>query len=79
MSAPITVKIDNVAGAGYIALSSEPVASTTEYSDSVMIDLDALGMVVGIEVLELDGPLPIDEIAQEFHIHSDTARTVRRL
>lgn len=46
---PVLVEQDPETGASYIALSEEPVTSTVEVTDMVMVDLDAGDEVVGIE------------------------------
>jgi uncharacterized protein YuzE len=43
---------DAAARAHYVHLTERPVSRTVELSDSVMVDLDENGDVVGVEVLE---------------------------
>lgn len=50
----MTVTSDATANAGYVRLSDNLVARTCELGDSILIDLDAMNVVVGIEVLRLD-------------------------
>lgn len=75
----VSVSVDLAAQAGYITLSCEPVESTVEYSEEILIDLDALGMVVGIEMLNLEAELPVGDLAQRFHIRSDLTDAVKYL
>ena len=49
-----TITVDPAVGACHISLSDRPVASTEEFSDDVLVDLDEFGVVIGIEVLDLD-------------------------
>lgn len=52
---PAVMKVDrdNAAGALYVTLSQGVVARTLELSDSVMVDIDATGRAVGVEILGL--------------------------
>ena len=43
-----TITIDPAVGARYISLSDRPVASTEEFSDSILVDLDEFGVAVGM-------------------------------
>jgi uncharacterized protein YuzE len=52
---PLTVKIDREANALYVTLdAARMVASTTEVNSSVNVDYDSGGVIVGIEILDLD-------------------------
>jgi uncharacterized protein YuzE len=63
------LKIDFDADAAYLRLSHERVARTRRFegSESVLVKLDATGKPVGIEVIGLKTPLPIDRLAQVFN------------
>lgn len=54
MTAGSTASAFSMAGVGYTYLMPEgtPVARTVEVSDSVMVDVDAVGRVIGVEVLD---------------------------
>lgn len=66
-------RYDGAADALYYQLSHEPVARTVSVGDRVMVDVDAAGQAVGIEVLSPPGfsassgpispilPVPMDE------------------
>lgn len=60
MSETVVIEVDQAAGAAYVRFSRNPVASTVEHGDAIAIDLDEFGMVVGIEILELDAELITD-------------------
>lgn len=75
----VRVEIDPAADAAYIRLSDNPVARTTEVSEPVFVDRDDMGVVIGIEVLGLDTPLPLDKIEKEFHVHSDVVAVIYTL
>ncbi|TFC20062.1 DUF2283 domain-containing protein [Cryobacterium algoritolerans] len=73
------VSIDIEANAAYIAMSDEPVASTKHVTDVVLVDLDAMNVVVGIEVLRIDGEIPFQRLIDEFHVHSKDVELLRLL
>jgi uncharacterized protein YuzE len=75
--AVVTISIDNEAGAGYISLSKSPVASTKPLGGGVLVDLDAEGNVIGIEVLSLDINLPIERLVKEFNVPADALALLR--
>ncbi len=76
---PIRVEVDLGVGASYIYLSDSEVAKTREFSDSIMVDLDRNGVVVGIEILGLNTSVPFDELARRFHIHSSVIAGLNQL
>lgn len=66
----IRVTVDQSVNAAYIALSDNEVESTVDLGDGILIDLDDMRVVVGIEVLNLDAQLPLARLRDEFHVHS---------
>ena len=64
----VSVKIDTEAGAAYLRLGRGLVARTVEFDEDIYVDLDQFGVVVGIELLDLDTSLPLDELGSRFHI-----------
>ena len=58
----------SVAGAAY----SNSIARTVEFSEDIDVDLDAMGVVVGVELFDL--MIPMDALASKYHIHSDAIR-----
>ena len=74
-----TVSVDIEANAAYIAMSREPVASTTQVTDDVLVDLDAMNVVVGVEVLRIDAVIPFQRLIDEFHVHSTDVELLRLL
>ncbi len=50
------------AGALYVTLTTEPVARTVDVGDSILVDVDASEVPVGIEVTDLTRPIAIDRI-----------------
>lgn len=68
--ATITVEVDTEIGAAYIQLSDAEVARTEEYSEDINVDLDELGVVVGIELLDTLVTVPLDDLTVRYHIQS---------
>lgn len=73
-NAVVSVKLDRDAGAAYLRLSTNSIARTVEFSEDIYVDLDAMGVVVGVELLDLMIPMPINDLASKHHIHSDAIR-----
>lgn len=67
----ITVEIDAALDMGYIHLSDEPVASTVELTEDVVVELDDTGSVIGIEMLALSADIPYDKLTLECHVGSE--------
>jgi len=55
-----TVKYDPEANAAYIRFSPQAVEESEEVSDGIVIDFDAEGRIVGLEVLDARAHLPPD-------------------
>jgi uncharacterized protein YuzE len=53
-----TVKYDEEANAAYIRFSAERVAESAEVSVGIVLDYDAEGRIVGMEVLDAREHLP---------------------
>ncbi|MGH3764906.1 MAG: DUF2283 domain-containing protein [Pseudonocardiaceae bacterium] len=66
----VSVKIDTGAGAAYLRLARSQVTRTVEFTEDIYVDLDQFGVVVGIELLDLDTSLPLDELGARFHINT---------
>lgn len=65
------VTLDSGADAAYITLSDSRVAETVEVTDSVFVDLDDVGVVVGVEVLGLGTNIPFEQLRNRYHVHSE--------
>lgn len=77
MSVQIAHDLD--ADALYITLSDEPVARTVDIEDCTMVDLDADGNLVGIEVISPRRPWPLQKITQAYEIADDDAAMLKEL
>ena len=74
-----TITVDPAVGTCHISLSDRPVASTEEFSDNILVDLDEFGVAVGIEVLDLGVELPLTDLRRQLHIHEDDEPRLARL
>lgn len=75
----ITVSVDQVADAAYIRLSESAVENTVEVNDEVLVDLDSMRVVVGIELLQISAEIPFTELVEKFHVHSQQVELLRLL
>lgn len=66
MSAMLVV--DHSADAAYLKLSDNQIVETCEVTDHVLVDLDDMRIVVGIEVLTLDAYIPREDLVREYHL-----------
>lgn len=74
----VRLEIDMTQGVAYMRLSSQPVARTIELSDTMMLDMDAMGAAVGLELLDFDEKVPTD-LLQKHHVHSEVAEELAKL
>jgi uncharacterized protein YuzE len=65
-----SVKIDIEAGAASLRLGRGQIGRTVEFDEDIYVDLDQFGVAVGIELLDLDTSLPLDEVGARFHINA---------
>ena len=56
------VRFDEQADALYVRLAESPVAESEEVRPGVILDLDARGEIVGIEILRVGQRLPTAEL-----------------
>jgi len=68
----ITIEIDDKARALYLKLSDHEIASTEEYlaEREVLLDLDASGELVGVEILD-PCDLDVEDILRDISIRYD--------
>lgn len=65
------LEIDLTANAAYLQLTDEEVARTVEVTPEIQVDLDRLGVATGVEILDLNQPVPVETISKQCHIRSD--------
>ena len=71
---------DRDADALYVTFSSEPVAATHRVEDLTMVDVDAQGRMVGIEVIAPGRAWAVDEVmARYLPVMDDDARSLLSL
>jgi len=69
MTANLTV--DFAADAAYLTLSDHQVVETCEVTAGVLVDLDDMRVVVGVEVLTLDAHIPRDRLVSDYYMRSE--------
>ena len=69
------IRVDAAADCAYIAISDAPpaVARTEPFAESVLIDVDDVGQLVGIELLTLTATVDVLELAARYRL-PDTVR-----
>ncbi|MGO1267100.1 MAG: DUF2283 domain-containing protein [Microbacterium gubbeenense] len=67
---PFEITVDGDADAAYITMTDRPIAESRELGGGVIVDLDDVGIVVGIEILGLETKIPFDRLTKEFHVHT---------
>lgn len=73
----IKLTVDQTSSLAYIQLSDNAVASTVEHDGCVIVDLDEMGMAVGVELLDLDAPIPFDALVTSYHVSSKVVDVLR--
>ncbi len=77
MGKKMQLKYDLNVGALYIKLSDHAVARTRSIDDNTSVDLDDAGGVVGIEVISIAHPWPIEAVLSSFSILPTDAAQLR--
>ncbi|MEI9906670.1 MAG: DUF2283 domain-containing protein [Actinomycetota bacterium] len=75
----IELSIDQSANSAYIRLLNEVVKYSRTIGDDIVIDLNSMNIVIGIEILDLEAEIPFTELTTEFHVHSNTVELLRKL
>lgn len=78
MENKVKLEIDMTLGVAYMRLSSNPVARTIQLSETMLLDIDAMGIVVGLELLDFDEKVSAD-LLKKHHVHSDVADEFAKL
>lgn len=81
MSSRISIETDWSIGACYARLSNAPVDRTETFNDetSFLIDLDTMGEVVGLEILDLEQQIPLTDLCARYHIREERAAALALL
>ena len=76
----MTFRYDKDADALYIKLSDgEQIARTEQVDPGTLVDLDANGRVVGIDLIRPARAWPLDEVAERFEIADDDVAVLHAL
>ena len=73
------VTYDQQADALYIELGDAPVASTVHIDRGTLVDLDAQGHLIGVELIRPARPWPLATILDRFPVDPTSARILRLL
>lgn len=80
MSARVTVDVEH--GVGYIKLHDGQVDRTIEsggsFDDGLLVDIDDLGIVIGVEILDLNRSFEAEQIFAVAHVRSEDQEALRR-
>jgi uncharacterized protein YuzE len=68
---------DLAANALYITITDRQVAHTAEIDTGTLVDVDAAGSIVGIEVLSFERCWPLEEILDRFNVAPQDAEQLR--
>ncbi|MDK8845762.1 DUF2283 domain-containing protein [Corynebacterium sp. MSK297] len=63
--------------AGYIELAERAVSHSEELGDGIIVDLDELDCVVGLELLSLRYIPPMEKIVSRFHVKASEQDLLR--
>lgn len=65
------------ANALYITVTDLPVTRTAEIDPGTLVDLDANGGIVGIEIIGPDRTWPVEDILARYHVVAEDAAQLR--
>lgn len=75
----VKLNVDPKHDVAYLTLSEEDPVATVEHSDDILVDLDALNMVVGIEFLSMGTGIPLTDLVTRFHIPTEVVAAINML
>lgn len=70
------IEYDTSFGTAYVKLNNREVHSTTEYDDVIFVDRDVDGRVVGVEHIDLNGPLPVSDLVRALRLDSSESHAL---
>jgi uncharacterized protein YuzE len=73
----ISQTYDLAANALYITVTDHEIARTAQIDTGTLVDVDAAGAIVGIEVLNFGRCWPVDEILERFDAAPEDAKELR--
>lgn len=75
----IKLSVDRNDSLAYITLSDKIVDTTVDHDGRVIVDLDDMGVAVGVELLDLDAVIPFDALTTNYHVESNVIELLRRI
>lgn len=73
----IKLAVDQSNSLAYISLSENAVESTVDHDGRVIVDLDEMGVAVGVELLDLDAVIPFNALTARYHVDSSVVNLLR--
>ncbi len=66
------VRVDHAADAIYLNLTDRPIKDSEEVADGIVVDYDAEGRIVGIEILDASKRTDDPEVLKQFSFEMPT-------
>ena len=60
------VRVDHAADAIYLNLTDRPIQDSTEVADGIVVDYDAEGRIVGVEILDASKRTDDPQVLKQF-------------
>lgn len=73
------IEADPRMNVAYIGLSDNPVKHTSEFSETILIDLDQNNRIVGIELLDITQAFPLSQLQTRYSITDQQVADIQRL
>lgn len=73
------LEVDGTFGTAYVTFSNEKIVATEEVTQTLLVDLDRYGVVVGVEFLDLSEQIPYDKLTHDYHVHSGVIEALKAL
>lgn len=68
------VKVDLESDVLFFRLTEDPIENSEEISPGIIVDYNKDGKVIGIEILEIKGRIPIEDL---FHLKVEMPTTIQ--
>lgn len=65
------VTVDREAGTAYVTLTDTMIVKTVPFAEDVVVDVDKDNAIESVELLSLDTPVDLDEMARQFVLPAD--------
>jgi uncharacterized protein YuzE len=67
------MRVDHRADAVYLNLTDRPIKDSEEVADGIVVDYDAEGRIVGVEILDASKRTDDPDVLKQFSFESPTA------